>query len=199
MQENKTIEYYNKNAQSYYDSTCCLNLESIYKPFLDLIPSKKAIILDAGCGSGRDTKAFIKKGYNVIAFEGSSELALLAEEFTEQFILNQTFDEIDFFPNTFDGIWACASLLHIPRKYIDRIIDKLVDCLCNNGVFYLSFKYGNKEENIEDRFFNSYTEESFGQLLTKHPNLSIISMCKTEDTTRDDVFWLDILLRKNYE
>ena len=84
-----------------------------------------AKILDLGCGSGRDTKYFLQKGYDVVAVDGSIEMVKLSTEFTGKQTLHLTFDEINF-NEEFDGVWACASLLHVPRNKIDSIFKRFI-------------------------------------------------------------------------
>ena len=73
--------------------------------------------MDAGCGSGRDSKVFIDSGSEVIAFDGSAEMAKIASEFLGREVLNILFKDMNFYEE-FDGIWACASLLHIPKAQL---------------------------------------------------------------------------------
>ena len=72
-----TIEYYNKNAETYFEQTVEANLQVVYDEFLSRIPAK-SYILDFGCGSGRDSKFFIENGYKVKAIDGSIEMCKLA-------------------------------------------------------------------------------------------------------------------------
>ena len=88
-----STEYYNKNAQSFYDRSVSLEVDELYEPFLSRL-EKGAHILDAGCGSGRDTKHFLELGYKVTAFDGSGEMAKLASALTGQDIKTRMFNEM---------------------------------------------------------------------------------------------------------
>jgi len=191
-----TKEYYDQNADSFFKETVNIDMEDLYKPFLGLIP-QGGKILDAGCGSGRDTLYFNKKGYNVVSFDYSEPLVELATEYTGQEILLRSFEDIDF-TDEFDGVWACASLIHVAKRDINSAVAKLERALKPNGVLYASFKYGDDEEVRKGRFFNDYTESSIVSLTKYLPSLKIISTWRTEDL-RDDrkgEFWLNVLLSK---
>jgi SAM-dependent methyltransferase len=173
-------------------------LGSLYSPFLELL-SPGAHILDAGCGSGRDSLYFLNQGYKVTALDASPVLARLASSLIGQSVLNIKFSQLDFI-DEFDAIWACASLLHVPRSEIGSAFTKLSRSLKAGGIFYMSFKYGDKECFRNGRWFNDYDEPSFLHLLTDHPDLSLIKSWTSLDIRpiRRDT-WFNILLRKNLQ
>src|SRR5579863_2951243 len=113
-------DYYEYHAREYFDATAFLNLENLYPFFLNELPSDGRI-LDAGSGSGRDTKAFRERGFDVTSVEPSEALARLAERFTGQAPIRRTFLDLDF-NCEFDGVWACASLLHVPKHQIGVVL-----------------------------------------------------------------------------
>lgn len=193
---NETLEYYNKNALDFYYNTKDADMQTLYDFFLKYL-DKGAKILDLGCGSGRDTKYFLDKGYDVIALDASIEMVKLSSKLTGRKTVHKTFNELDY-DNELDGIWACASLLHISRKEIDNILYKISRALKPNGVLYASFKYGDKEEFRNGRFFNFYEEESFGELIDKHPYFEVIETLITKDVRqgREDEKWFSVILRK---
>lgn len=113
MKDNRTIDYYNKNAEVFFQDTACADMSYLYKQFLPLIPVGGRI-LDLGCGSGRDSRYFLEQGFQVTAIDGSAELCRLASKYIGQEVLCMVFRDLAF-ENCFDGVWACASLLHVPR------------------------------------------------------------------------------------
>ena len=107
---NKTINYYNLNADNFVAGTVSVEFQDIQKKFADKLPNG-ATILDFGCGSGRDVKYFLENGFCVSAIDGSIELCKRASKYTGvdvKNILFQEFAEIE----KYDGIWACSSILH---------------------------------------------------------------------------------------
>jgi len=152
----QTIDYYNKNAETFFAATATVNMEPVHQRFLKLLPPTGRV-LDAGCGSGRDTKAFAEKGYIVDAFDASPELAKLASEFTGQPVEVVSFLEFDR-DQIYDGIWACASLLHVAEADLVQALQRLWRSLKRGGVLYVSFKHGTAEREHGGRIFTDATE-----------------------------------------
>ena len=194
MVQNNLIDYYNKNAENFIQDTINVNMDALYQPFLSLI-QPGGNILDAGCGSGRDTLYFKNMGYQVTAFDASEELVKISSALIGHPVLHLSFDDI-IFRESFDGIWACASLLHLPKAEMASVIKKLHRVLKPNGVLYTSFKYGLGEGFRNGRYFSDYTDESFRDLISEIPELQIISTWITTDVRkgRSDEKWLNILL-----
>ena len=117
---NPTIDYYNSNADCFIEGTIYADVESIRKRFLKHIPVGGKI-LDLGCGSGRDTKEFMDAGYDVSAIDGSRELCKRASEYTGLDVKCMQFLELSE-KETYDGVFACASLLHVPKEDVSNIV-----------------------------------------------------------------------------
>ncbi|MEW5818746.1 MAG: class I SAM-dependent methyltransferase [Cyanobacteriota bacterium] len=193
----KTISYYDQNAVDYCQTTQNLKgMDEVYKPFLELLPPG-AKILDAGCGSGRDSKNFIDNGYKVTAFDASKELAKEASKFLGQDVLPLKFNEISF-KDEFDGVWACASLLHVPKDDFEDSLGHLVDSLKDGGVLYASVKQGEGESvDSKGRFFSYYTEDEIKDIVNKRGDLQIEKTWINGDTlNRQGTIWMNLLLRK---
>ena len=107
MNNDKTIDYYNKNAEKFYTNTVGIELKNFYVKFLKYIPDGGKI-LDLGCGSGRDSLYFLQKGYDVTAVDASEEMVKLSSELTKNKTLYLKIQDIDF-QNQFDGIWKSIS------------------------------------------------------------------------------------------
>lgn len=195
--KNNTLNFYNNNSKSYIETTLSVDMSHLYKDFLKYIP-KGGHILDLGCGSGRDSLEFIKKGYNVTAVDGSKELAVAASKIIGQQVICSKFEDIKL-NKTFHGIWACASLLHVNKNHIVDVIKNVSLNLKPNGVFYMSFKYGENEYIDEKgRYFNCYTEKTFNELINRIKDLKVEKIYKTIDILpeRGDITWLNILCIK---
>ncbi len=156
------MNYYNKNAQAYFDSTITVDMSKLQNYFLSYLPNSGEI-LDIGCGSGRDTKFFIKNGYKVLPLEPAETLAKLAKEFLSIEISTEKIEDINY-QNRFIGAWACASLLHLPVAEMPKALLKIYKALKPGGHLFLSLKYGDKEEFRNGRFFCDYTEAKFESL-----------------------------------
>lgn len=191
-----TISYYEKNAKTFIDGTLNVDFTEIQDMFLELLPDN-AYILDFGCGSGRDTKYFLDKGYTVDAIDGSSELCKAASEFAGIDVKHMYFHELNV-KEKYDGIWACASVLHVRREELPGIIRKMSVATKRNGIIYLSFKYGNFEGERNGRYFTDMTEISMAKLLLDFLELKVEKQWITRDVRvgRGDEQWLNMILRK---
>ncbi|MGM0502351.1 MAG: class I SAM-dependent methyltransferase [Bacillota bacterium] len=191
-----TIEYYNQNAEEFYNNTVNVDMSQQYQEFLAHL-NKGAHILDLGCGSGRDSLYFLEHGYQVTALDASKELVRLSSELINQQVLHLKFQELDF-ESEFDGIWACASLVHVNRAEIKEVFQNIIQAVVPNGVIYMSFKYGNQEFYRTGRLFNCYDEDSFKEIVDKFNSLEIIKLWKSSDARaeRKEEYWLNILLKK---
>ena len=126
--------------------------------FLRNLP-EKAYILDFGCGSGRDTKMFLQQGYRVDAVDGSEELCKRASEFIGAPVKQMLFNELCAI-NTYDGVWACSSILHLEKEKLLDVLRKIAAALKVKGVLYTSFKYGTFEGMRNGRYFADFTEKT---------------------------------------
>ncbi len=188
------MDYYESNAKAFVESTFRVNMHPLYQRFLPLL-SERAHILDAGCGSGRDAKYFIEHGYKVTAFDASAEIAALAEKELGQSIPVQRVQDIQY-QNRFDGIWACASLLHVPAKELPGVFHRLVCALKPNGVIYCSFKYGQGEYEKQGRRFTDMDEVGLRTLVDEIKALTIKELWVTADRRpgREQERWLNGVL-----
>lgn len=191
-----TVGYYNQNASLFSSDTEGVDLSHLYAEFLPEV-ANGGKILDAGCGSGRDALFFKRQGYAVTAFDASKELAALATQSLGETVRVMTFLELDFCEE-FDGIWACASLLHVPSGEMDLVLNRLTRALKSGAPLYASFKYGNQERQEQGRFFNDYEETKLQALLTNHPKLSIVKLWRTNDLrpNREKELWLNTIIKK---
>lgn len=192
-----TLDYYNKNSEEYFNSTLNVDMTNTYKEFLKLVP-EGGKILDLGCGSGRDSMNFMKLGYEVTAVDGSKELAKKASALLGKEVIASTFEELEL-KEKFHGIWACASLLHIKREDLKTVLNNLYNNLDDNGVFYMSFKYGEKEYvDDKNRYFNCFTDESIIGFINENTKFNILDLYITEDKLGrvNEVKWVNLICNK---
>lgn len=196
MTDTKSMKYYDENSQHFIESTLQADMSEHYEKFLKFMkPGDR--ILDAGCGTGRDTKAFLEKGYRVSAFDGSKKMVEFASSYTG--ILVEHTDFLAYSSNhLFDGIWACASLLHIGYEEQLEVLKKYHGFLKACGVFYMSFKYGHGVFEKEGRRFFGHGVESLRVLIQTAKKYEIKEMYITNDVRqhRLDQKWISVILEK---
>jgi len=180
--ENTTIKFYNVVAKKYFLNTVHTNLIESWDLFFDSLTSNTPTILDAGCGSGRDTAEFISRGADVDAFDGSVEMAKLASEYTNTNIEHCLFTEFQS-NKLYDGIWASASLLHVMEIDLPATIAHLKQFLKPNGVMYASFKSGSDASQDNFRHFTNLSLDEAKQLfeLVGFKTVSTSTMVESRD------------------
>ena len=192
--DKSTIRYYDEHADDYIRSTVGVDMQSLYKPFLKRIP-EGGQLLDAGSGSGRDSKSFLDRGYSVESIDASQKMVDATTELTGQAALRTAFQEISYV-DEFDGIWACASLLHLPLADLPDVFRRFAEALRTSGVFFASFKEGNGERHQEGRLFSDMNESSIGKLIAEIDDLEIVELWHTDDLRPDrSEKWLNVLLQ----
>lgn len=191
-----SIDYYNKYANIYFESTVELDMGETLERFVSMLP-EAGEILDLGCGSGRDSLEFIERGFDVTAVDGSSELCSLASIHIGQDVLHMQFDKLDF-QEVFDGIWACASLLHTSPEELEVVLGKVIDGLKPGGILYMSFKHGEFTGFRNGRYFNNYKTKAMKEVISKFSDIDLVDLWKTSDirNEKQNEEWLNVLVRK---
>ena len=187
------MEYYNKHAKQYINKTKDVDMKKDYEVFESYLkPNSK--ILDVGFGSGRDSLYFKNKGYEVVSIDPIKEFCDNGKDIGLDNVIQMSIEDIEY-NNEFDAIWACASLLHLKSNQLKDIFNKCYKALKVNGVMYVSFKYGDFEGVIDDRYFTYLTEESFTNIINQ-TNFKIDKLWVNEDKLNRDVKWLNVVLLK---
>lgn len=194
--KNQTIQYYDQNANKFVENMRNVDFHVIQDEFLGKLSKDDAAILDLRCGSGRDVKYFLERGYQVNAIDGSAELCALASEYTKipaRCLLFQEWNEREIY----DGIWACSSLLHLIYWELDDVLNRIENALKPQGILYMSFKHGVFEGERNGRYFLDFTEEKMDQLLKNHTDLRLLRSFHTEDVRPDrKEEWLNLFRQK---
>lgn len=142
----ESISYYDKHSNEYHNKTKNIDMTELYMKFRQRLTSQsQSFLLDAGCGSGRDTRYFIKSGFKVKSFDASAEMTRLCNMYPFAFCEQRTFSDVNEL-EMFHGVWACASLLHLDTEDFKDALFKLVSSLKPLGVLYFSIKASSKEE-----------------------------------------------------
>ena len=192
----ETLSYYNQNADAFIEGTRNADMSEQYGYFLKYL-SPGCRVLDLGCGGARDSAYFSSLGFEVSAVEGSEVLCKrVAANYGIEARCIQ-FEALSFAAE-FDAVWACASLLHVKKADMTKVMQKVSDALKPGGVLYASFKYGRDERVSNGRFFNDYTEQELAALLTPENQLTLLEYWITEDVRPDrrGERWLNFLARK---
>lgn len=191
-----TIAYYDNHAQAFASSTCDVDFHETQDAFEALL-APGAHILDFGCGSGRDARHFLQHGFSVTATDGSPELCSLASRISGIIVRNELFEDLSDV-SAYDGIWACSSILHLPKETLTSVLRKMARALKPQGIIYASFKYGTFEGMRNERYFSDFTEETFGSLLEPIEELKVERYWITNDVRpgRSDERWLNVILSK---
>ena len=191
-----TLTYYNTQAKDFVRGTVAVDFHITQDRFLAQLAAG-ASILDFGCGSGRDTKYFLEHGFAVEATDGSAELCKLASAYTGISVKQMLFDELEAVEK-YDGIWACASILHLAWADLVVVMQKMVRAVKDGGVIYTSFKYGQFTGERNGRFFTDLDEEGLARLLKEVGGLEVKELWITGDVRpcRGEEKWLNVLLTK---
>ena len=198
-----TLNYYDENAVEFACQTLSIDMHDLYELFINQLPQRDTqCILDVGCGSGRDSNYFAKQGYEVTAIDASAELIQWAEQ--HHMSSRITWVHLDFssiekqaWENKFTGIWACASLLHVPFLELPFVIKSLLKTLTDNGVMYLSFKYGEGERVDEERFFCDMNESRWKAIVAKIPQVIEYKIWLSADKRSSiENNWFNITIKK---
>lgn len=196
LQPDPTETYYQAHAQVFIAGTLDVDMSPLYARFMAHLPAGGRL-LDAGCGSGRDSLFFRRQGYRVSAIDACAEFVNHTRAYAgveaHQLRFGELADE-----NTFAGIWASASLLHLPPNELPGVLTRLAKALVPGGVLYASFKYGHFSGLRNGRWFTDLDEQGLAQLLQQVPGLERLESWQSEDARpeRAQERWLNCLLQQ---
>ena len=195
----QTLRFYEENAESYAAQTRAIELAHLYQPFFKYIP-RGGRILDVGCGAGRDLKRFIEEGYEAVGIDPSETLAAKANEYSGCKVLVSSVQNINF-SQEFDGVWACASLIHLPRHELPAALGKISLALRSHGVLLVSMQIGSGEMVMHDgRIVVRYTSVEVSNAI-KQAGFELIEMWNTPDSlpSRHSLLWVNAIARKQLD
>lgn len=196
----KTINYYNQSADDWFATYGGdYDEKSFYHKYLNnfhqLLPSGK--ILEIGSGIGTDAKSLINFGYDYTGIDASSELLKIAQDRNPNGkFLCQSIQELDFPPNTFDGFWTAAILLHVSKNEIDIALQKIKSVCKKSAVGFISLKegVGENEDSKSGRWFAYYQADEFTIILQKN-GFEVIKTDRLKDPRPNKPDWLIFFVR----
>ena len=193
-----TSRFYDQRGSDYFSQTIDIDMSAIYRRFLIYL-KPGAAILDAGSGSGRDTRAFLSRGYDVEAFDASRTLAALSSQFTGVQTQVLRFQEFRS-SKQYDGVWCCAALLHVPRSALEDAMSRLFAALKPGGVMYASFKLGDAERVANDgRRFTDIDADDLTRMIGRiTPSVKIAELWQTsgESGSQSGSAWLNVIFQR---
>lgn len=191
---NSTINYYNKNADAYIESTADVDFSDIYSRFLSYIPDGGRI-MDLGCGSGRDVIWFRDHGYEAYGLDASRELVKRIEDEYDIPVFTGLIEEWTT-STLFDGVWCCASLMHLADNALEQFFGNLKWNLKPDGVLFMSVKSG-IETGYDDkwRYLRNFTEKDIHEIIEHNRELKLSELWYTEDKlARDSFKWMNAII-----
>ena len=196
---NSTIDYYNRNADEYFARTADVNFDALYSRFLKYIPDGGRI-MDLGCGSGRDVKWFYDHGYEAFGLDASRELVSKASIEYDIPVCTGLIEEWTS-STTFDGVWCCASLMHLDDDALEQFFVNLQYNLKPGGVLFMSVKSG-IETGLDEqgRYLRNFTEEDVREIINRHSELEVRELWYTEDKLARDTFkWMNVIIENKMD
>jgi SAM-dependent methyltransferase len=142
-----TLDHYNQRAEQFWHGTRDHDVSQNITALLRFIEGGRPFtILDFGCGPGRDLKVFAELGHVAIGLEGAARFAAMARAHSGCDVWHQDFLKLDLPDGKFDGVFANASLFHVPTQELPRVLADLHACLKPGGVLFSSNPHGHDEE-----------------------------------------------------
>jgi SAM-dependent methyltransferase len=193
-----TLRHYNEHAESFWEGTRDHDVTQNRNALLQHLPGAGPFkILDFGCGPGRDLKAFQELGHEAIGLEGAPRFVQFARSFSGCEVWQQDFLELHLPPEFFDGVFANASLFHVPSQELPRVLRALWAALKPFGILFSSNPRGDNEEGWSGgRYGCYYNWETWRTLVTNAGFSEIIHYYRPPGVPREQQPWLASVWRK---
>ena len=151
---------------TFWEGTKDHDVSQNYQALLGALPQRAGLrILDFGCGPGRDLVFFKGAGHDPVGLDGSAEFCEMARELSGCAVLNQNFLKLELAPNSFEGVFANASLFHVPKQELVRVLGDLKLALVPGGILFSSNPRGNAEGWSGERYATYMEYEEYAQIL----------------------------------
>lgn len=194
----QTLEHYNSRAEAFWagtrDHDVSQNIDAL---LTHLTCDRPCTVLDFGCGPGRDLKRFTELGHVAIGLEGSERFAAMAREFSGCEVWEQDFLRLRLPPEQFDGVFANASLFHVPSADLPRVLRELWATLKPGGVLFSSNPRGNNEEGWHGGRYGVYHDlDSWRRYMTEAGFVELHHFFRPPGLPREQQPWLASVWRK---
>ncbi len=193
-----TIGHYDRMAEPYWIGTRDHDVSQNHAALLEAIESELPhAILDLGCGPGRDLHYFKSLGHEAIGLEGSKELVEMARRYSGCEVLHQDFMALELPGSRFDGVFANASLFHVPSQELPRVLRELHACLKPDGVLFSSNPRGNNEEGFSgDRYSCFFDFDTWRDYVTAAGFIELKHYYRPPGRPRHQQPWLATVWRR---
>ena len=194
--EKTTLGHYNDNAQSFWQGTKDHDVTQNYRALLSHSEQGASLdILDFGCGPGRDVGYFKSLGHRPVGLDGSQIFCEMAQQYSGCEIICQEFLKLDLPTAAFDAVFANASLFHVPRQELPRILAELHACLRPGGILFSSNPRGNGESWSGGRYGNFIELEEASTCLRAARFTILSHYYRPEGAPRNQQPWLAIVCK----
>ncbi|VAW89451.1 SAM-dependent methyltransferase [hydrothermal vent metagenome] len=197
----QTLDYYNQRAEDFFAGTVDHDVEQNITALLAHIDANEGVapftVLDVGCGPGRDLKAFSERGYVAVGLEGAERFAEMARDYSGCDVWQQNFLELDLPLSHFDGVFANASLFHVPRLALPNVLLALHTTLKPNGVLFSSNPRGNNTEGLSGSRYGAYYDlDTWRDYMVTAGFVELMHYYRPSGVPRDQQPWLASVWRK---
>jgi len=187
-----TLKHYDEHAEAFREGTRDHDVSQNIEALLQYIEGAPPFtILDFGCGPGRDLKAFAERGHHAIGLEGASRLVAMARANTDSEVWQQDFLKLDLPDSHFDGVFANASLFHVPSPELPRVLRELHATLKSQGVLFASNPHGHNDEGWNRGRYGAYHDlETWRHYLSDAGFAELTHYYRPAGRPRDQQPWL---------
>lgn len=193
-----TLDHYNSGAESFWQGTRDHDVSQNVAALLRHLPeSGPHMVLDFGCGPGRDLVAFRDLGHLAVGLDGAEKFVEMAREYSGCEVLHQDFLALALPGDRFDGVFANASLFHVPSQELPRVLRELWSCLKPGGALFSSIPHGPGREGWNrDRYCCYLDLEECRKYMTSAGFIELEHYYRPEGKPRDQQPWLASVWRK---